>query len=304
MFAHSFDSVRASGITINLEGGVGNQLFQYAAGLSLANRHGCKLTINTSRVKNNRHGGECITDFALPDICQIDNALNSPVVDNRIMRSLRFRMHPRLTLFKTYFSSRTGFDEKLMDVPRGSQIQGYFQTYKYWEMLKHQNSVSTKMELKSPSPLFDLLRNEAQECLPIVLHFRRGDYYSLSQDFGLLAPNYYRVAVEKLVRMLPGPPIWVYSDDFPAAKRGLAEFSSGFNVRYVEETEKMKALEVLALMSIASGHIIANSSFSWWSANLSSNSSVVIAPDPWFRGRTPPLDLIPNHWLRQTSEWD
>jgi len=131
-----FDSVRTSGITINLEGGVGNQLFQYAAGLSLANHQGCKLTINTSRVENNRHGGECITDFALPDTIQIDTSFNSPELDNRILRSLRFKIHPRLTLFKTYFSPQTGFDEKLMDVPKGSQIQGYFQTYKYWEMLK------------------------------------------------------------------------------------------------------------------------------------------------------------------------
>jgi len=170
--------------------------------------------------------------------------------------------------------------------------------------VENQNSVSTKLGLKAPGPLFDLLRIEAQESLPLVLHFRRGDYYSLSQDFGLLAPNYYRVAVEKMVRVYPGKPIWVYSDDFSAAKRDLADFLGEFNVRFMEETERMKAIEVLVLMSIASGHIIANSSFSWWSANLSSNSSMVLAPDPWFRKRNPPLDLIPNQWGLLTSEWD
>jgi hypothetical protein len=132
MYQKPTEPIRILGITINLEGGIGNQLFQYAAGLALASSRGCNLIVNTSRIQNNRHGGQCITDFILPETCEIDAKGNSPTFDNRVSRAIRFRLHPRFTSFKAYFSTEAGFDEKLLDVSLGSQVNGYFQTYKYW----------------------------------------------------------------------------------------------------------------------------------------------------------------------------
>ena len=65
----------------------------------------------------------------------------------------------------------------------------------------------------------------------------------------------------------------------------------------------MPAPEVLLLMSIGAAHIIANSSFSWWSARLSRFTTAVIAPDPWFRNRATPEELLPLDWNIQKAQW-
>jgi len=199
---------------------------------------------------------------------------------------------------------KAGFDENLFDVPLGSQVNGYFQTYKYWEFLHGLSSDLVDLKLKSPSALFHSLEKEATQVLPIVLHFRRGDYLALSQEFGLLSTDYYRAAVEKIVHQLPGRPIWIYSDDFQAAKKELIEFSDHLNIKFMEETMNLTSPELLSLMSVASGHVIANSSFSWWSANLSTTSSVILAPTPWFRKRPSPLHLLPDKWHLVNAKWE
>jgi hypothetical protein len=213
-------------------------------------------------------------------------------------------LHPCFTAFKAYFSTEAGFDEKLFDVSLGSQVNGYFQTYKYWGFLHGLSGDLVDLKLKSPSALFHSLEKEATQVLPIVLHFRRGDYLALSQEFGLLSTDYYRAAVEKIIHQLPGRPIWIYSDDFQAAKKELLEFSDDLNIRFMEETMNLSSPEVLSLMSVASGHVVANSSFSWWSASLSTTSSVILAPTPWFRKRPSPLHLLPDQWHLVNAKWE
>ena len=291
------------GVTVNLEGGVGNQLFQYAAGLALANHLECSLTINISRIESNRHGGKCITDFDLASNCQIESLKNSPKIDNRVSRAVRLEMHPILTSHKGYFPRRTGFDEDLLSLPRGIQLNGYFQTFRYKDMLAANQIDLRDLKLKSPSKDFESLEIQANRVLPVVLHIRRGDYLSLAEEFGLLSSNYYLEALQRMSLQFPNKEIWIYSDDFKTSKKVLDEIGSGFNLRFMEETASMPAPEVLLLMSMGAAHIIANSSFSWWSASLSRSTSAVIAPDPWFRNRPTPEELIPRHWQIQKAQW-
>lgn len=296
-------STRKFGVTVNLEGGVGNQLFQYAAGLALAKQLECHLTINISRIENNRHGGKCITDFDLESECQVESVNNSPKIDNRVTRAVRLQMHPMLTSHKGFFSRYSGFDKVLLKMPRGTQLNGYFQTFRYQELLAANQLDLRDLRLKSPSIAFRSLELQANRMLPVVLHIRRGDYLSLSEDFGLLSSNYYRAALKRMNAEFPYKEIWVYSDDFKTARSVLDELGGGFNFRFMEETASMPAPEVLLLMSMGVAHIIANSSFSWWGASLSQSTQAVIAPEPWFRSRPTPEELIPRDWQIQQAHW-
>lgn len=299
----SLHSTRKFGVTINLEGGIGNQLFQYVAGLALAKQLECSLTINISRIQNNRHGGKCITDFGLESNCRVESVKNSPKIDNRVTRAVRLQMHPMLTSHKGFFSRHSGFDEVLLRMPRGTQLNGYFQTFRYQELLAANQIDIRDLNLKSPSILFRSLETQAYYSLPVVLHVRRGDYLSLSKEFGLLSSNYYHEALQRIRLEFPNKEIWIYSDDFKIAKKVLEEIGGGFNLRFMEETASMSAPEVLLLMSIGAAHIIANSSFSWWSASLSRSTKAVIAPEPWFRNRPTPEELIPRDWEIQEAQW-
>jgi hypothetical protein len=303
MFWKPADPTRNEGFTVNLEGGIGNQLFQYVAGMSLALYKSCTLTVNTSRVQGNRHGGECITSFVMPNICQVEDVMNRPKLDNRVSRVIRFKISPQVTNFKAYFSPEVGFDENLMKLAKGTKINGYFQTFRYLYFLRSNGIVFQDLELKTASSLFTSLSSQAYLSLPVVLHFRRGDYYAFSQEFGLLSSNYYSQAIEQLSLTSQIKEVWIYSDDFEIAKRELAHLKNDVSLRFMDETETMSAPEVLKLMAIGSAHVIANSSFSWWSASLSKTSSRVIAPNPWFKERVSPKELIPGNWLIQKSLW-
>ena len=296
-------STRKFGVTVNLEGGVGNQLFQYVAGLALAKKLECSLTINISRIENNRHGGKCITDFGLESNCRVESVKNSPKIDNRVTRAVRLQMHPMLTSHKGFFSRHSGFDEVLLGMPRGTQLNGYFQTFRYQELLAANQIDIRDLNLKSPSILFKSLESQSNRMLPVVLHIRRGDYLSLTEDFGLLSSNYYREVLQRISLEFPNKEIWIYSDDFKIARKVLEDIGGEFNLRFMEETASMSAPEVLLLMSIGAAHIIANSSFSWWSASLSRSTKAVIAPDPWFRNRPTPEELIPKDWQTQKAQW-
>lgn len=303
MFWKPHQTTRNEGFTVNLEGGIGNQLFQYVAGLSLALFRNCTLTINTSRVQGNRHGGECITSFVLPKNYPVEDAMNFPKLDNRVLRLIRFKSSPQLTNYKAYFSPEVGFDKNLMKLTKGTKINGYFQTFRYLDFLRSIGIAFQDLELKSTGSLFTSLSSQAFHTLPVVLHFRRGDYAAYREEFGLLSSSYYSRAIEQLSLNSQVNEVWIYSDDFEVAKKELAHLKEDVSLRFMDETKSMSAPEVLKLMSIGSAHIIANSSFSWWCASLSKTSSRVIAPKPWFKERASPKELIPGNWLVQESLW-
>ena len=75
-------------------------------------------------------------------------------------------------------------------------------------------------------------------------------------------------------------------------------------VKFISMPLTSNPAEVMYLMSLGSGHIIANSTFSYWGAYLSKKSQIIIAPSKWFKGWEDPKDLINPKWVRVQSEWE
>lgn len=131
----------------------------------------------------------------------------------------------------------------------------------------------------------------------ISIHIRRGDYASserLQVIYGLCPLNYYYTAINSISKAVKNPHFFVFSDDIGWAKQNL---KITHPVKFIIGN---KALVDLCLMSQCKHHIIANSSFSWWGAWLSTNKNkIVYAPKQWFKKtKLIPHDLIPESWIR------
>lgn len=290
-------------MTVNLEGGIGNQMFQYVAGLYIAIKLDCALVLNDSRVIANRHGGSCITDFVLPRVARISSGSNKPKFDNRITRNIRNRFDCGADRFKIFFETGPGFDAELEKLKIGRTISGYFQTREYVEYVRQRLEGFGTLELRQESSLFKKLKDRINLVDPVCLHVRRGDYYAHRDSFGILSSKYYESALGQVKAEYKDREVWVYSDQINQVKK---EFDGIFQDRklvFVDSSNALSPVEALKLMTLSSVHIVGNSSFSWWGAYFSKSSKQVIAPSPWFRNLRTSDTILPTDWTLCNSRW-
>jgi hypothetical protein len=164
------------------------------------------------------------------------------------------------------------FNEKFLnECPDWVSIQGFFQSEKYFKHIED--------EIKSDFTFKDEIIKPCKEMIsqlddsPIALHIRRTDYIT-NPNHTTLGLDYYQKALEQF----GNEPVLVFSDD-PEWCNQQELFSSD---RFLISEGNSNYID-LCLMTLCSGHIIANSSFSWWGAWLA-NSKQVVAPSGWFAG--------------------
>ena len=135
---------------------------------------------------------------------------------------------------------------------------------------------------------------EVETNQPYMLHIRLTDY--LNEDaIGIPSIEYYSRGIEILFEKSGSRPIWVFSDDIDKAVEYLPKKYADY---YVISPHLDKSSHTFELMRSFAGYVIANSTYSWWAAFLRYNREVpVIAPKPWFRDGTIPLELLPEDWI-------
>jgi len=176
------------------------------------------------------------------------------------------------------------------ECPDWVDLRGFFQTEKYFT---HVSDMVREMFTFRPD-IIDPARQmvEGLNKAPVALHIRRGDFLRNSGNHNNLSLEWYANALNKFD--LRGRQVAIFSDD-PAwcKKQELFENDDTFLI-----SEGNSHYTDLAMMSLCTGHIIANSTFSWWGAWLA-NSKEVIAPAKWFGPENAHLDtkdLYPEHW--------
>lgn len=282
-------------------GGLGNQLFNVVAALSVAELHGWDVDVD---LRNAAHAGpdrvhslEMLLPFRYKRVhVQLRppaTVINSTAEDARMRLALGFPRLRRLT--RSFAAANLGNEPDLFNIAPGTRVSGYFQTYAYAKSLDR-DGLRSALSLKSPSLMWQNLENELTDETPIALHVRRGDY-AHDDNFGILGPNYYFEAVRHLQRILGRVPIWVFTDDPSGAGRDLP-----FAARIIGP--ELTGAEAMNLMSRAAGLAIANSSLSWWSAWLSLPNTPIVAPSPWFAGVPVDInDLLPQGWTRLAASF-
>lgn len=286
-------------IIMQILGGLGNQMFQYACGKRLAHDHHVPLKLDISSFASyplrsfTLQHYQLHADIATPDDLSL---FHSKGIDARIRRRFenQFRPYWRRSIIH---EQGYGFNPPILNVHHGYLI-GYWQSYKYFEPIA--SHIRDDFKLKNPlSAQAGRLAAEIQAVQAVSLHIRRGDYVSnpeTQQVHGVMTLDYYERAVRRIAAVISEPHFFIFSDDPDWAIVHLhlaypSTIVSGSNTHDYEE---------LCLLSLCKHHIIANSSFSWWGAWLSDSSQkIVIAPNRWTllpEGNTP--DRIPSSWIR------
>ena len=294
-------------VAARMLGGLGNQLFQYAAGRALAKRLGAELILDcTPRPGPTRQfvldrypiDAEVVRDapgklhlryFRLPGGLgrQLTDAFHRRVPTTYGIGGHRFRIfgETREWSYDPHFETLTG----------SIYLTGYWQSYRYFENAA--DLIRAEIRPAAAPSIANrtwLARIEAVNS--VCLHVRRGDYlHSVSEAPMICARSYYDAALQHVRRVVQEPQIFVFSDDIAWCRDAFAST----DVAFVDVNGPNDAIDDLRLMAACRHHIISNSSLSWWGAWLAQHQGqVVVAPCPWVPGAPAHLDLLPTHWIK------
>lgn len=266
-------------ITVTLNGGLGNQMFQYSLGRALQDRLGVGLALDIGDLR-----GESSRDFRLNVTkFKADRVLSA----GRIGRKMRFWQKP-------YFEKSFSYDSDVWGVANGARVTGYWQSYRYFDGIRRE----IREELSPASFGHEFLATVEEieaTANSVGIHVRRGDYVSNSSAnsfHGLVPVSYYKGALERIIGTGIEPNVFVFSDDPGWVGENLI-LQCPFKV-----VDGLRDYEDLFALSHCNYQIIANSTFSWWSAYLrKEKEGGVYAPKKWFtNSEIDTSDLFPPEW--------
>lgn len=288
-------------IFVQLAGGLGNQLFQYYLGQYLQIEKGAKVGyFNTSL--NKSHHGSSIKDF-FPNEFYTENktyaSLKTRII-SRISKTNDFLDNFTIPMRHDYSSRKNGIDSSVLRVSKKANIYGYFQTYFYFRFCMA-NGLTPPLLLNQSAWLRENLQI-FQDQQPAAIHLRFGDYSLHNETIGNLSKAYYIKALENMMERKNFNHIYCFSDNLAKSSDWLSESKYYKKIQFINPPVNAPASESLILQSKAAGHVISNSTFSWWAATLSSQECV-ISPKKWFIGMKDPETLLPPNWNLQESTW-
>lgn len=291
-------------VIVRLMGGLGNQMFQYAAARRLALVHGLPLKLDISwyarwpdRVYA-LHPLNIAEAFATPD--ELREITGS---EKRGIGALVFRLRRRFKIRYewTWIHERglSPVDRRVFEPRARVYLDGYWQSEQYFSDVGD----TIRREFTSKAPLDASNREIAQQIAAtdsVSVHVRRGDYVAdprASLVRSVCTPDYYRRCVARIAERLANPHLFLFSDD----PQWVAD-----NLRFelptvlVSRHPSRGDCDELRLMSACRHHIIANSSFSWWGAWLQPrDDKLVLAPRRWMNDpRADDHDVVPAGWIR------
>lgn len=290
-------------ITAKLQGGLGNQMFQYAAGRSLAIQFESPLVLDTHFMLRPPPGVTPwkveIDAFAINATFQDTVRDSSPFTSNRVLRKLKASIGAFLSNEVVLTDSNISQFLAKSLLEKDVYLDGYWQNLRFVEPIREYLLRDFKLS-RSWSEESLRLSELISRSDSISLHVRRGDYLSNVEAANLHCVQdvgYYARAVRLIREELGDAPIFVFSDDQEWCK---SNFDFGKNVHFVCDFGVKSMHEELLLMSQCRANINANSTFSWWAAWLNEHPlKLVIAPAPsnWHKGATLDLSgLIPSSW--------
>ena len=286
---------------VNINSGLGNQMFQFAFYLSLKDMYkneDVKLDVSWFNAEDFHNGFELDRIFNL----DLDYASKRDVSElswfgygffSRLKRRFLYRKKSEIVESKEqYFKYKP---ELYGNEDLNLYYLGYWQSYKYFESktecLKTVFTFPEFTENKNLE-LNSFIKNDSNRTVSI--HVRLGDYLNDKSLGGICTLDYYKKAISEIEKEIKDPVYIIFSNDIEWCKENfkLAQ------VKFVDWNFDELSFRDMQLMSLCDHNIIANSSFSWWGAFLNSNlEKIVIGPKVWTRA-TEDRDLIPVEWRR------
>ncbi len=281
--------------------GLGNSMYVYAAALALAKHKKTELKLDTSYLRGwprwEKYGG--LWEFELGRFNISAKEATKKEVRKFVLKTGFRPIDKMLRKYKLfdrnviYFPSH-GSLEDFFNLPDNSYLRGYLGREKFFEKiipiirkeftLQEENLVKIRKEL-------DSIKKENS----VSIQVRRGDVLKLKNAY-ILGEEYYRQAVEIIMKKVKNPRIYLFSDDPEWCKKNL---NFGENLAFIEDGS-LGGYEVLELMKNCKHNILGNSALSWWAGYLNDNpKKIVIAPKNFthFNDVKVEDNVLPKDWI-------
>ena len=268
-------------VVIQLSGGMGNQMFQYALYLQLK-ALGKNVKIDDITEYEGRN--------ARPIRLSVFNAKYDTPAENEMKcltdsyLDIVSKVRRKLTGRKTaeYVEKSQLFDASVFEKDR-AYLVGCWQSEKYFEAIKEQVRNAFTFKQIELSEEMHKYKNAMQNSNSVSVHVRRGDYLDVDEVYGgICTEEYYEQAMKKMREEMPDCHFFIFTNDISWVKKHMADS----NVTVVEGNDEDAGYIDMYLMTQCKHYILANSSFSWWGCYLSnSKDKKVIAPKIWANGR-------------------
>lgn len=289
-------------IIIFFNGGLGNQMFQYALYASLKNK-GYNTTTDIGLIKKHiQHNG-----YELEKIFGIHS--NSNFLDLFLIRCIYY-----LNIWSPNIFTRIGkylvkqfriilITDKTIKIDLDkindyniTYFCGYFQSANYFNNLKNIYNIfhfkEEKISQQSKAILILI-----QQCNAVSIHVRRGDYLSEHNKNlfgGICTKEYYQKAIDIMCSKVDNPYFFIFSNDIEWCKQNI----NLPHIHYVNCNKGKDSWQDMFLMSKCKHNIIANSTFSWWGAYLNENPQKIIISPSKLTNRGDSPDLFPENWIK------
>ncbi len=286
---------------MRIQGGLGNQLYQYAFSRSLSLRSGRPILLERRNISRDSSRKYELSAFNIKEefpglFIKWFVRWAASESSGNLFRTL----FPPARNYKIIKDQETGFDPSVFNLEKGTLIfEGYWQSFKYFD--PYQDVIKSELTFKKePSVENANILEEIKSVQSVAVHVRRGDYVNnpkCKDLHGTCSLEYYQKANNYLEQNVIKPHFYIFTDDPEWARENL-KFYGPFKV--VDNNLGKADFEDLRLMTHCKHFIIANSSFSWWGAWLAYYpGKTVIAPKNWYKiDNYPPEDRIPGDWLR------
>ena len=286
-------------LLVKLDGGLGNQMFQYAFGKQFSVQYSIPLKLDIFKLFEYRKFELAVFKFH-QEIATKEDLLFFDRQHLSLSKKVLFKIK-NCNIKAFYLSEREGVENYtfLKKTPKYVLISGHWQSESYFK------NIENIIRLDFSFPNITAKKNITycsliQQTNSVSVHIRRGDYL-LEQNnkvHGVLPLQFYRQAIEYIVKKTFNPVFFIFSDDADWAIENL-DFKGKFY--FVTGNESNHAYVDMQLMSYCKHNIIANSSFSWWGAWLNNyQSKIVIAPKQWFADPVKNSfnkNIIPKEWI-------
>ena len=280
-------------IISKLSGGLGNQMFQYAAGYSIASKLKTKHCLDIRAYETDRVRSFGLDKFNISASIAPQEILPPAKQESLLRYGLWKSMRLEPKLYKEHKFSINSIERNLKGT---SYLSGHWLSEEYFQNF----AAELREEFRLAEAFSDYGSNvlrAIKSTTAISIHIRRGDYVDSNywkSKLGACSIDYYHKGLDYVRSKIGGKfNIFIFSDDIGWAMENLKLGQSAF---FVSNSDSITPHEDLMLMSSCKHHIIANSTFSWWGAWLNTQSDkIVVCPDPFYDDRSARC-ITPASW--------
>lgn len=294
---------------VNVIGGLGNQMFQYAFALSMKEilpnedvlidtSHFHSLFFHHYKGMNLHQGYEL--DSTFPNLSLKKAKWHQLLrvtwyIPNYLLSRIGRKFLPkRISEYIEPIQENYEFNPSVYTSDQKKYFEGYWQSVKYSEIaldkLKHE------FDHPTPNRYNNSMIARIKFSDSVGIHIRRGDYVTNKGFGGICDLDYYKRAIEQVG--IEGKVFFIFSNDIQWCKENIQPLLGNAKVEYVTENKGKESHWDMFLMTYSKSLIIANSSFSWWGAVLNRNeNAVVVAPKKW-NNYFDEVDIYRDSWIR------